>query len=87
MEQLINRNNQAIIKRGLITKDTTLDDYFDKLDEEVKEAKEAYNDDNLAEELSDIKSVCDNILLAMKRNPIIEYEKVVLKNEKRANDG
>jgi predicted house-cleaning noncanonical NTP pyrophosphatase (MazG superfamily) len=57
MKDLIEENYKSIVKRGLITEKTSLKEFTDKLDEEVKEFKEYYD----PEELADIILVCLNI--------------------------
>jgi predicted house-cleaning noncanonical NTP pyrophosphatase (MazG superfamily) len=57
MTELIEENYRSIIKRGLIAPKTSMQDFTNKLDEEVEEFKEAYE----AEELADIILVCLNI--------------------------
>lgn len=71
MKELIESNYATIIKRGLITDKTTLNDFLNKLDEEVNEFKE----DNSPEELADIILVCLNIA----RHYDIDIEKELIK--------
>ncbi len=79
MKELIEENYISIIKRGLINEKTTLQDFLNKLDEEVQEFK----DDNSYEELADIILVCLNI--ARHYNIDIENELInkINKNKNR----
>lgn len=91
MEKLINRCYEAIKKRGCITDETTLFEFNDKLFEEVREVEvESYtsymtfgNTDLLLSELTDIAAVAFNYIKFLGGDPIKEFEKVVIKNEKR----
>lgn len=63
MKQLIEDNYNSIVKRGLITPNTTRKEFFDKLKEEVFEL-EAYEYQNHRIdplELADVILVCFNI--------------------------
>lgn len=63
MKDIIETNYQSIRKRGLITSDTDMVDFINKLDEEVNEFKIAVNEGTLKEikeELSDVILVCLN---------------------------
>lgn len=71
MKELIESNYQSIIKRGLIKPETSMQDFVNKLDEEVAEFKEFYE----AEELADIILVCLNLA----RHFNIDIEKELLK--------
>jgi predicted house-cleaning noncanonical NTP pyrophosphatase (MazG superfamily) len=79
MKELIEENYNSIIKRGLINEKTILQDFLNKLDEEVQEFK----DDNSYEELADIILVCLNI--ARHYNIDIENELInkINKNKNR----
>lgn len=85
-EKLLNRSFEAIKGRGLINDKTTLDDFFDKILEESKEVLEAKYDKDLKEELNDLSTVCQMCIMWMDGNPIEEFEKGVIKNEKRAKE-
>jgi len=64
MKDIIESNYKSIRKRGLITSDTDILDFINKLDEEVKELKESVNKGTLKEikeELSDVILVCLNM--------------------------
>lgn len=91
MRKLINDNYKSIVDRGFITPTTTLFEFLDKLDEEVKELKteaeipKQYS--NLPEELADVVMVCLN--LAKHYNIDIEHEiknKIKI-NKQRAKNG
>lgn len=91
MKKLINDNYKSIVDRGFITPTTTLFEFLDKLDEEVKELKteseipKQYS--NLPEELADVIMVCLN--MAKHYNIDIEQEiKAKIKiNKHRAKNG
>ena len=57
MKDIIEQNYNSIVKRGKIKKYTTLQEFIDKIDEEVNEFKES----NEPEELADIILVCLNL--------------------------
>tara|TARA_Y100000310_G_C20410331_1_gene681639 strand:+ start:516 stop:791 length:276 start_codon:yes stop_codon:yes gene_type:complete len=64
MNQLIKDNYDSIVKRGFISPQTTVDDFLNKIDEEVLEFKyEILNgsDTRIREELADVILVCLNI--------------------------
>jgi len=91
MKNLINRSYEAIKKRGLIKDTTSGLEFINKAEEELKEWKEAYLTPGIdlqkcAEEATDLATVCFMWLLNVGYNPIDEFEKVVIKNEKRANE-
>jgi NTP pyrophosphatase (non-canonical NTP hydrolase) len=59
---------------------------IEKMEEELREVKEAYDlidPDKLAEEITDLMTVCVMCLKHFNRDPIEEFEKVCIKNEKR----
>ena len=96
MEDLISDNYQSIVDRGLISPTTTLFEFLDKLDEEVKELKYSIVDyvdydsqkfNNVKEELADVIMVCLN--MANHYNIDIEEEiknKIEI-NKQRAKNG
>lgn len=87
MKDLIKRSYEAIKARGLIDNHTTQEDFYIKMVEELKEFYEAIRfDDNIAkkEEVTDLMTVCCMYLVNIGVDPIQEFEKVVIKNEKRA---
>lgn len=61
MIELIRRNYKSIVQRGLINHSTTLEDFVDKLKEEVNEFEHHNSPENLNEELADVILVCLNI--------------------------
>jgi retron-type reverse transcriptase len=94
MEQLFNRGYRAVVQTGKIGVYTTLHEFLDKIDEEVKETKAEFSKnilypekltDRQAEEITDIMETCKNMLIHYKRNPINEIEKVVLKKREKGN--
>ena len=86
-KELLNRSYKSIEGRGLIDQNTTLDDFFDKIQEETREVFEAEYDKDLKEELNDLSTVCQMCIMWMDGNPIDEFEKGVIKNEQRAKPG
>lgn len=83
MEKIIELNYKSIVDRGLITPKTTIDDFLNKIDEEVAEFKHEVNngsDERLNEELADIILTCLNFARHYKID--IEEE---LKNKIRIN--
>jgi len=83
MRKIIERNYKSIVKRGLINHSTTLNDFIDKLKEEVTEFEHHYSDENFKEELSDIILVCLNIAEHYKINIESEIVKKIIINESR----
>lgn len=64
MKLLINENYESIVGRGLIKWSTPVQAFLDKLDEEVNELKEAFENstkDHFNEELADVILVCLNL--------------------------
>jgi predicted house-cleaning noncanonical NTP pyrophosphatase (MazG superfamily) len=57
MNQIIEENYKVTVKRGLITENTKMSDFLNKIDEEVKEFKDSLE----FNELADIILVCLNI--------------------------
>jgi len=91
MKELIEANYKSIVDRGFITPTTTLFEFLDKLDEEVRELnQEALTPkqySNLPEELADVIMVCLN--MANHYNIDIEQEiknKIEI-NKQRAKNG
>lgn len=94
---LCNKSYLSIVKRGKITKNTTLDDLMEKLEEEHQEVKNARADmltaitdsekiqsrEHFIEEVTDLMNVCINKLLFLGREPEEELLKVINKNEIR----
>ena len=90
MEQLINRSYEAIKKRGLIKDNTCKKDFIDKMHEELWEIQLSFMDSfgknkeqHYIEECIDLATVCFMQVLHLGYDPIKEFEKVVIKNEKR----
>lgn len=55
MNDLIKDNYISIVERGLINSETTIQDFIDKLDEEVKELKESFtNNESTEYEMADV---------------------------------
>jgi len=54
MKTLIEQNYQSIIKRGLITDKTTVQEFVDKIYEEVNELEEAETEKELVFEMADV---------------------------------
>jgi len=63
MKKLIDRNYRSIVKRGLIDKDTTFEDFYRKLEEECEElANDYFYKNEINEfELADVILVCLNM--------------------------
>lgn len=85
MNSIIEQNYSSIIKRGLITNDTTMYDFIDKIFEEAYELQD-FADKNQSvdpEEIADIILVCLN--MARHYNIDIEKElvKKIIKNQNR----
>ena len=55
LKKLMSRNYAATVRRGLITNDTTVDEFISKIYEEAEELYENPDDDS---ELADIILVC-----------------------------
>ncbi len=90
MKNLIERSYKAIRERGLITNKTTTLDFIKKLNEEMHECAVAevmyrkLGNENYIEELTDLATVAIMQIYHLGYDFIKEFEKVVLKNEKRA---
>ena len=90
-KQLINRSYQAIVNRGLITKTTQKAQFIIKLKEELQEVVDAYiledkTEDDYAEELTDLATVCIMQLTHLGYDFEEEFKKCVEKNERRAKE-
>ena len=85
MKELIQRNYESIVKRGLINKYVTRLDFLDKLEEEVEEFKhEAINiTENQGEELADVILVCFNYAKHYNIDIESELKKKIDKNFRR----
>jgi len=86
MKKLIESNYQSTVQRGLITPNTDLSDFLNKLDEEVDELNAAYEEtwDDFKEELSDVILVCLNCAKHYGIDIENEMLKKIEKNFKRA---
>tara|TARA_Y100000592_G_C5416390_1_gene290848 strand:+ start:786 stop:1064 length:279 start_codon:yes stop_codon:yes gene_type:complete len=91
MKELISDNYQSIVDRGFITPTTTLFEFLDKLDEEVKELeKEALRPkqySNLPEELADVIMVCLNLAKHYDIDIEQEIKNKIKINKYRAKNG
>jgi NTP pyrophosphatase (non-canonical NTP hydrolase) len=78
IQELIDRNYAAQIKRGQITMEKTLNDFFQKIDEEVKEFKNSYTNDGYFENIDD-KELIDIMLVcfSMAKHFGIDWQKVM----------
>jgi NTP pyrophosphatase (non-canonical NTP hydrolase) len=85
MKSLIERSYKAIKDRGLITTDTIEWEFFLKMKEELIEVCNAYqeNEDRYIEEVVDLATVCIMQIHHLGYDFEKEFEKVVVKNEKR----
>ena len=87
MKELINRSYQAIRKRGKITPDTDFPDFIEKMEEELREIKEAYerrfNFPNAIKETIDLMATCSNAVTHFGYDTEKEFEKCVLHQETR----
>ena len=86
LESVLQRNYDAVVSRGLISKNTLTYEFLEKLLEEVDEVKIELvmdNKENLASELTDVLCVCSNWLIHKGFNPIELLIKNAEKNEKR----
>lgn len=94
MKKIIDSNYDSILKRGLISPSTKYKDFLKKIDEEVKEFKEATeefikrpttrNSRLMDEELADIVLTCLNIAKHYKIDIEKEMIKKINKNYERA---
>ena len=88
IQQLIDRNYAAQVKRGQITMKTDLSDFLDKIVEEVKEFKNSYTNDGYFEDIDD-KELIDIMLVcfSMAKHFGIDWQQVITDkvefNEKR----
>lgn len=91
MKELIERSYKAIQERGLITDNTSNTGFLFKCEEELVECWKAKSDINKVEdyehyieELTDLATVCIMNIRHLGYDFETEFEKVVMKNEKRA---
>lgn len=88
MKDLITRSYNAIRKRGLITDETKNSEFIEKIMEELEEVHEATiigTQENYIEELTDLATVCIMNIHHLGYDFEAEFEKVLQKNEQRAN--
>lgn len=80
MKQLFKEHYQAIIKRGLITKNTHVFEFLEKLDEEVKELNESFNYSHLDEKFVQEAIDCICVMTNMLQHFGVDIEKALKKN-------
>lgn len=89
-DDLINRNYEAVIKRGQVNDDTLDYEFIEKMKSELDEIIEAYNSGSKEEvknETVDLASVCITFLTHRGYNFPEEFRiNVTEKNERRAID-
>lgn len=85
MKDLIKRSYKSIVARGMINPCTTKSKFIAKMEEELREVNMALHEseERYSDEVTDLATVCINQLVHLGRDPIKEFEKVVLKNEGR----
>lgn len=86
MHELFQRNYNAIVARNLITDKTTIDDFYFKAKEELKEVSQAIvlqDKENEIEEWADLLNVCASALIFQGVNLEEILTKIAEKNEKR----
>ena len=83
IEQIIERNYKATVKRGLISESTVFKDFINKLKEEVTELEAEKFTDNMAVEMADVALVIFAMAEHYNINLIAEMERKTLYNEKR----
>ena len=83
IEQIIERNYKATVKRGLISESTEFKDFINKLKEEVAELESEKFTDNMAIEMADVALVIFAMAKHYNINLITEMERKTLYNEKR----
>ena len=91
MKDLIEANYKSIVDRGFITPTTTLFEFLDKLDEEVRELNQealiSKEWSNLPEELADVIMVCLNMANHFNIDIQEEIKNKIKINKQRAKDG
>ena len=86
MDKLIKRSYDSIVSRGLITDDTTLKDFNNKLIEEFNEAQFEYDTQDLDKyfhELFDVVGVIFNMCYHNEIDIRSKFEEIIIKNENR----
>jgi NTP pyrophosphatase (non-canonical NTP hydrolase) len=87
MNELFQQNYEAVVKRGLINKETNNFDFRIKLIEEMGEVNDAYifeTPERTNEEITDCLVVCASWLIHRGANIEEEVKKVLIKNQNRA---
>lgn len=87
MKDLFKRHYNAIVKRGLITPETTKQDFWNKAEEELLELQvEIFQEDNWKQESIDL--ICATMNMLIHNGVDIEYElcKNIEKQEERAKN-
>jgi len=79
IEEIIDRNYAAQVKRGQITMKQPLSVFIHKIDEEVKEFKNSYTNDGYYEDIDD-KELIDIMLVcfSMAKHFGIDWQKVMI---------
>ena len=83
MKDLIERSYQAIRKRGKITVDTDMDEFMQKMEEELSDIYKAKTMEKAIKETVDLMNVCICALKHHGFDPIAEFEKCVKFQETR----
>lgn len=85
MNTLQKRNYDAVVARGLITKETTDKQFLNKLEEDFYEAMAECDDDTfrLMSELADVITVCTCWMIHRGYDPDVLLRRCAEKNEKR----
>lgn len=87
MNQLLKDNYEAVVQRGLIKKETTFKEFWEKLNEEFYECHLPYmkkDRTELSKELTDVICVCTNWLIHMGFDPEQLLKENAEKNFERA---
>lgn len=90
MKDLIERNYESILRRGLIKDSTSLGDFMAKIHEEIIELQyevERFNDKQIAEELSDVVLTCLNMAKHFDIDIEKEMRGKIAVNFNRSKDG
>ena len=83
IEQIIERNYKATLRRGLISESTGFKDFINKLKEEVDELEAEKFTGNMPVEMADVALVIFAMAEHYNINLIAEMERKTLYNEKR----
>lgn len=90
MKKIIEDNYKSIVDRGFICPLTTRSDFFNKIDEEVQELKDAsfeYDLQGVKEELADVIMVCLNMAKHYDFDIEQQIKNKIEINKQRAKDG